>query len=85
MANRCEHCKHWVDTVFAGQSASGWGVWYGDCHHPQAPAARNDHHHSLYLACARFERGTHPNSLAAALAAKANPDQPVVNPEKDQP
>lgn len=85
MASRCEHCKHWVDTVYAGQSASGWGVWYGDCRHPQSSPIRDDRHHSLYLACGRFEPGAHPNSLSATMAARASTDRPVVNPEKDQP
>lgn len=67
MAQRCEHCKHWVDTVFKGQSASGYGVWYGDCCSPKT--ARDDHRHSLYLACPAFEAGVHPNSLNAARAA----------------
>jgi hypothetical protein len=70
MASRCEHCRHWVDTVFKGSSASGWGVWWGDCHHPAATGPRNDDHHSLYLACRKFEAGAHPNSLNAAAAAK---------------
>lgn len=85
MTQRCEHCVHWVDTVFKGQSASGWGVWYGDCCHPQSSPVRDDRHHSLYIACERFEAGAHPNSLAAAMAAKASADQPVVNNEKATP
>lgn len=84
MAQRCEHCKHWVDMVFKGQSASGYGVWYGDCHHPNT-VMHDRNHHSLYIACHRFEAGTHPRSLAAAMAAQADPDQPVINQEKDQP
>lgn len=67
MANRCEHCKHWVDTVFMGQSASGWGVWYGDCHSEKGPKpVIGRDRHSLMLACDAFERGVHPNSLNAA-------------------
>ena len=74
MSMRCEHCKHWVDTVFKGQSASGYGVWYGDCHHPESGSQRDDRHHSLYIACAKFEAGAHPRSLTAAMAAKPTPD-----------
>ena len=65
MARRCEHCKHWVDTVFKGESASGWGVWYGNCHNPD-PIGRD--RHSLMPACERFEAGMHPNSLNAMTA-----------------
>lgn len=28
---RCEHCTSWQDTVYAGESESGWGCWYGFC------------------------------------------------------
>jgi hypothetical protein len=69
MAQRCEHCRYWVDTVFKGQSASGWGVWYGDCHNPIGPNREiGRDRHSLMLACSAFEAGTHPNSLNAASA-----------------
>jgi len=69
MARRCEHCKHWVDTVFKGQSASGWGMWYGNCHNPDVPMPPiGRDRHSLMLACERFEAGTHPNSLNAMTA-----------------
>lgn len=69
MARRCEHCKHWVDTVFKGQSASGWGVWYGNCHNPAVPMPPiGRDRHSLMLACERFEAGVHPNSLNAMTA-----------------
>ena len=69
MARRCEHCKHWVDMVFKGQSASGWGVWYGNCHNtavPMPPIGMD--RHSLMLACERFEAGSHPHSLSAMTA-----------------
>lgn len=69
MARRCEHCKHWVDTVFKGQSASGWGVWYGNCHNPEVPMTPiGKDRHSLMLACKNFESGEHPNSLNAMTA-----------------
>lgn len=68
MTKRCDNCKHWVESVFKGQSASGYGVWYGDCYHPKANRLRDDRHHSLYIACEKFEEGAHPNSLAAAVA-----------------
>ena len=69
MARRCEHCKHWVDTVFKGESASGWGVWYGNCHNPDVPMPPiGRDRHSLMLACERFEAGMHPNSLNAMTA-----------------
>lgn len=72
MSKRCEHCKHWVDTVFKGQSASGWGVWYGVCQSDSdaAPKGRSIDRHSLMLACAAFESGVHPNSLNAAIEQK---------------
>ena len=73
MAQRCEHCKHWIDTVFKGQSASGWGVWYGNCLNPavEMPPIGMDRH-SLMLACRWFEAGTHPKSLNAMTSnAKA--------------
>lgn len=53
MAKRCEHCRFWRDTVFNGESASGWGVWWGDC---LAGVDRGRNHHSLFLACDKFER-----------------------------
>ncbi len=68
MAKRCEHCKHWVDDVFKGQSASGYGVWYGKCHNPKGPVPEIGRDmHSLMLACVVFEPGAHPNSLQAAM------------------
>ena len=72
MAQRCEHCKHWVDTVFKGQSASGWGVWYGVCQSDSenAPKGRDIDRHSLMIACPAFESGTHPNSLNAVVEKK---------------
>lgn len=66
MAQRCEHCKHWVDTVFKGQSASGWGVWYGNCWSDDRRPPTREERHSLMLACEHFEAGVHPNSLNAA-------------------
>lgn len=87
MTKRCDNCKHWLETVFKGQSASGYGVWYGDCHHPQSGVVRDERHHNLYIACEKFEEGAHPNSLAAAvaIAEKAATDQPVVNNAKALP
>lgn len=72
MSQRCEHCKHWIDTAFMGQSRSGWGVWYGVCQSDAAlaPKARDIDRHSLMLACGAFEPGVHPNSVNAAIAAK---------------
>lgn len=51
MAKRCEHCVYWRDTVFKGESASGWGVWWGDC---AAGVDRGPNAHSLMLACDGF-------------------------------
>lgn len=53
MAARCEHCRFWRDTVFKGTSATGWGVWWGDC---TAGEYRGRNQHSLMLACDKFER-----------------------------
>lgn len=53
MAKRCEHCKHWIDTVFKGETPSGWGVWFGHC----AIGMNNQHNsHSLNFACEKFEQ-----------------------------
>lgn len=78
MAQRCEHCKHWVDTVFKGQSASGYGVWWGVCHSPNGPKREIGYdRHSLMLACNAFEAGVHPNSLNAAMSKSEAPDEPL--------
>lgn len=53
MAKRCEHCACWRDSVFKGESASGWGVWWGDC---LLRVREGDHLHSLMLACDRFKQ-----------------------------
>lgn len=59
MARRCDHCKHFAPTVFQGTSASGYGVWWGDC---LAGVERGRGLHNLYLACEeKFERG--PNGF----------------------
>lgn len=73
MAQRCEHCRFWVDTVFKGSSASGWGVWWGTCHNELVPSPPiGQDRHSLMLACGKFEAGVHPKSLnGASAAAKA--------------
>lgn len=81
MANRCEHCKHWVDQVFKGQSASGWGVWWGVCTNPAGPKREIGHdRHSLMLACSVFEPGAHPQSLNGMAAKKLAADPPAPQP-----
>jgi hypothetical protein len=67
MAKRCEHCKHWVDTAFKGQSESGYGVWFGNCSQSDRPMKHQESRHSLMLACEHFEHGTHPSSLNALI------------------
>lgn len=64
MAKRCEHCRFWRDTVFKGESESGWGVWWGDCSNPKSPGAYDEHRHSLMLACDEFERRPEEKSEA---------------------
>ena len=70
MASRCEHCKHFIETWFKGQSRSGYGCWAGDCHHPTRVPPPREERHSLMLACGHFEAGAHPRSLSAAIAAQ---------------
>lgn len=53
MARRCEHCVFWCDTVFKGETESGWGVWWGEC---AAGVDRGRGHHSLMFACEEFEQ-----------------------------
>jgi hypothetical protein len=67
MAKRCEHCKYWIDTVFKGQSQSGYGVWFGDCSQPDRPMKPRENRHSLMLACEYFDTGIHPRSLNAII------------------
>jgi len=61
MAKRCDGCKYWHDSVFLGESVSGYGCWQGWC------SNRNYHnndwyseskHHNLWLACDYFEQAT---------------------------
>lgn len=73
MAKRCDNCKNWVETMFLGSSASGYGCWEGVCQHPEVPRpgpGQRDRH-NLMLACPKFEEGAHPRSLAAAAARAA--------------
>ena len=66
MAKRCDNCKHWVETVFLGESASGYGCWEGICQNPEVPrpgVGQRDRH-NLMLACPKFEEGAHPKSLS---------------------
>lgn len=58
MARRCEHCKHWHDTVFLGESQSGWGCWEGWCQFRKS--GYRIRHHSLMLACEHFDRAEEP-------------------------
>lgn len=64
MARRCQDCKHWNDSVFLGEGASGGACWEGYCGLGvgTGPRGRNSFRdrprHSLMLACDRFER--HP-------------------------
>ena len=48
MARRCEHCLFFSADVFAGETESGWGAWYGSCFN-------NARGFSLRLACEEFE------------------------------
>jgi hypothetical protein len=67
---RCDNCKHFQPTVFAGTSASGYGRWFGFC---GAGVDRGEEHHNLYMACApKFERGV--NALDRLANPKALPD-----------
>ena len=71
MAKRCDNCKHWVETMFLGSSASGYGCWEGVCQHPEVPrpgVGQRDRH-NLMLACPKFEEGAHPRSLSGVQAA----------------
>lgn len=79
MAKRCDNCKHWVETVFLGQSASGYGCWEGVCQHPEVPRpgpGQRDRH-SLMLACLKFEEGAHPRSLAGNAGVTVPGDHTV--------
>lgn len=58
MAKRCEHCRFWRDTVVKGETASGQGVWWGDCANPEASGYRDGARHSLMTACEAFEAKT---------------------------
>lgn len=71
MAKRCDNCRHWVETVFLGSSASGYGCWEGVCQHHDVPRpgpGQRDRH-NLMLACPKFEEGAHPRSLSGVQAA----------------
>lgn len=64
MAKRCEHCRFWNDTVFKGETPSGWGIWWGYCALGVGSLSGGDRH-SLMFACERFQR---PIAKQVALA-----------------
>lgn len=52
---RCEHCRYWHDSVFKGESASGWGVWFGDCGNQKSQRYAKRNLHSLLPRCEQFQ------------------------------
>lgn len=69
MALRCDNCKHWRDTVFLGESASGYGCWEGVCQHPEVPrpgVGQRDRH-NLMIACQKFEAKPDDSAATAGV------------------